>query len=343
MLYATTRNNLDTYTAQRVLQDRRAPDGGFFVPFRLPEFSETEIAVFREKSFNRCVSEVLNLFFHSNLTNFDLDLTIGRYAVRLEMLNQRMIMAECWHNTQWEFDRLVKDLVNLVRQEAFSCGSCDWAEIGVRIAVQFGIFGELMRHDMAGSDKKVDVSVVGGDFSAPMSVWYARAMGLPVGNIICSCNENSNLWNFICHGQLRTEGIAIQTCVPEADIVIPAGIERLIYAYGGCSEVEQYLEALRQGKNYYVDDRFLQQLRQGLYVTVTSQQRILDTIPNVYATHDYILSLSSALNYIGLQDYRARTGECRNAVILTEKSPRTDAAIVAEVLGFTSETLEKLL
>ena len=76
---------------------------------------------------------------------------------------------------------------------------------------------------------------------------------------------------------------------------------------------------------------------------MSSQQRILETIPNVYATHDYILSLSSALNYIGLQDYRARTGECRNALILKEKSPRVDAAVVADALGFTQHTLEKLL
>ena len=332
MLYATTRNNLDTYTAQRVLQDRRAPDGGFFVPFRLPVFSEAEIAAFGERSFNKCVAEILNLLFQTR-----------RYAVRLETLNQRMIMAECWHNPQWEFRRLVKDLVDLVRQEDSVCDSGDWAEIGVRIAVLFGIFGELMRHGMADSDKKVDISVVGGDFSAPISAWYARAMGLPIENIVCSCNENGNLWNFICHGQLKTDGVAISTCVPEADIAVPAGVERLIHACGGTAAVEQYLDALRQGKTYYAEDRFLQQLRQGIYVTVTSQQRILETIPNVYTTHDYILSLSSALNYIGLQDYRARTGECRNALILTEKSPRTDAAMVADALGFPMKTLEKLL
>ena len=344
MLYATTRNSADTHTAQRVLQDRRASDGGFYVPFRLPIFGEEEIASFREKSFNKSVAEILNLLFNTHFTSFDLDLSVGRYAVRLEMLNTRLIIAECWHNPQWEFRRFVRDLVSLVRQEAdttFESG--DWSEIGVRIAVIFGIFSELMRRGMVSSDKKVDISVVAGDFSAPMSAWYARSMGLPVGNIICSCNENGNLWNFICHGQLRTDGISVPTCVPEADIVIPSGLERLIYACGGHEEVQRYLEAVRQGKTYYAEDKFLQKLRHGLYVTVTSQQRILETIPNAYTTHDYILSPSSAMNYIGLQDYRARTGECRNALILTEKSPRTDAAFVAQMLGFTQETLDKLL
>ncbi len=343
MLYVTTRNNRDAFTAQRVLQDRRAPDGGFYVPFRIPVFSESEIAEFGKKSFNKCVAEILNLLFNTHLTSFDLDLAVGRYAVRLEMLNQRIVMAECWHNPQWSVSCLIRDIIDLLRGDQPDTESGEWAQIGIRIAILFGIFGELMRHEVASSEKKVDVSVVSGDFSAPISAWYARAMGLPIGNIICSCNENSNLWNFICHGQFRMDSVAIPTFVPEADMVAPAGIERLIYACGGCEEVGRYLDAVRQGRTYYVEERFLQQLRRGIYVTVTSQQRILETIPNVYATHDYILSLSSSLNYIGLQDYRARTGECRNALILTDNSPRNDAALVADALGFSVNTLEKLL
>ena len=107
--------------------------------------------------------------------------------------------------------------------------------------------------------------------------------------------------------------------------------------------MQRYLEAARLGKNYYADDKLLQKLRQGIYVTVTSQHRVLETIPNAYTTHDYILSPSAALNYIGLQDYRARTGECRNALIFTERSPRTDVSVVARALGFTQQTLEKML
>ena len=43
MLYVTTRNNRDAYTAQRVLRENRGPDGGLYVPFREPVFSREEI------------------------------------------------------------------------------------------------------------------------------------------------------------------------------------------------------------------------------------------------------------------------------------------------------------
>ena len=44
MLYVTTRNNRDAYTAQRVLRENRGPDGGLYVPKDFPHFSMEEIA-----------------------------------------------------------------------------------------------------------------------------------------------------------------------------------------------------------------------------------------------------------------------------------------------------------
>ena len=105
----------------------------------------------------------------------------------------------------------------------------DWITVGIRMGVLFGIFGELIRAGEAGPGKKVDVAVCAGDFSPVMSVWYAREMGLPIENIICCCNENDTLWNFICLGQLRTDRVAVSTLVPEGDVAVPVGLERLIY------------------------------------------------------------------------------------------------------------------
>lgn len=344
MLYATTRNNADAYTAQRVLTARRGADGGLFVPYRLPRFSESEILALGEKNFNTCLAETLNLLFNTRLTAYDVDFTMGRYSVRLQQLGQRIVMAECWHNTDWCFSRMARDLTDLVRldREADACPE-GWAEIGVRIGVLFGIFGELIRAGIAGTDRKVDISVVSGDFSAPISVWYARQMGLPVGNIVCCCNENGNLWDFICHGQLRTDGVAVKTVIPEGDMVVPEGLERLISAYGGPEEVDRYVQAVRRGGIYYVEDGFLRRLRKGIYVTVSSQKRILATIPSAYATHKYLLSPSSALAYAGLQDYRARTGEMRSALVLAEKSPGIDSGTVAAALGVLPQELDSFL
>ena len=342
MLYVTTRSKDDAYTARRALLEDRGPDGGMFVPFRVPGFSAEEIDSLAQKRFNDCVAEVLNRLFGSRLTGWDVDLCVGRKPVRVSRLNNRILMGECWHNLSARFSQMVVNLTKMI------CGEADavpgkWAETGVRIAVLFGIFGELMREGIAGRQQKVDISVVSGDFSAPLSAWYAREWGLPIGNIVCCCNENGNLWDFICHGQLRTDGVAVKTVTPEGDVVVPDGLECLIHAYGGAQEVSRYVEVLRRGGTYYIEDNLLHVLRRGLYVTVSSDRRVLNTIPKVYGSQRYLLSPCSALAFAGLQDYRSRTGESRWALVLAERSPGCDTEIVADALGISREKLEKHL
>ncbi len=344
MLYVTTRNDQTVFTAQRALTENRGPDGGMYVPFRDPEFTAEDIALLKNKTFSQCVADALNRLFDSNITSWDVDFSIGRYAVRLKMLGSRIVMGQLWHNLESDFPRIVNNLTNLLRNDgSLDAPSADWADIGIRIAVLFGIFGELMRSGIAGKRKTVDISVFSGDFSAPISAWYARKWGLPIGNIICACNENSNLWDFVCHGQLKTGEIAAITDTPLGDYVAPEGLERLIYAVGGVEEVERYLAVLRSGGVYYMEEALLNRMRDGLYVTVTSGRRLRQTIPTVFSTHRYVLSPYSALAYAGLQDYRVRKGESGGALILEERSPLLDAEFVSASLGIDVDTLQAYL
>ena len=344
MLYATTRNHNDAFTPLRVLTSKRGPDGGLYVPFRIPGFSDEEIRSLAKKNFNSNLADSLNLLFGNHLTGYDIDLAVGRNSVRLQQLGQKIIVGELWHNTQWQFERMVQDLSTLVLADKNETAETEgWAEIAIRIAVLFGIFGELIREEIVTSEKKADISVIAGDFSVPMAVWYARQMGLPIGDIVCCCNENSNLWNFICHGQLRSDGVAIQTVVTEGDVVVPDGLERLISVYGGPEEAQRFMDTVRTGRTYYVEDAFLHRMRQGIYVTVSSDRRILNTIPNTWNTHRYLTDPETALAYAGLQDYRARTGAMRAALILSENCPSNSYEMIASALGASADSMKEYI
>ncbi|MGN0978689.1 MAG: hypothetical protein ACI4PH_11590 [Faecousia sp.] len=336
MLYVTTRNSRDTFTTQRALRENRGPDGGMYLPFRAPCFSQAELDDQAEKPFAQRMAEILNLLFQTRLSGWDVDFCAGRYPVRLESLRHRVVMAEIWHNSEWDFDRTVRNLTARLQDgEIGEPGG--WARIAVRIAVLFGIFGEL-RH--AGVNQPVDIAMVSGDFSAPISAWYARQWGLPIGNLVCCCNENNSLWDLICHGQLRTDVLSIPTAIPEADVALPEDLERLIFECGGTLEVRRYLDACRQGSIYCPNDAVLAQLRKGLYVSVVSSQRMETTIPSVYRTHGYILAPSAALAYAGMQDYRAKTGQTGPCLVLAEKGPLHNAEAVASMLGISTEELK---
>ena len=341
MLYVTTRNNVDVYTVQRTLTQNRAPDGGLFVPFHSPAFSEAEIGALREKTFNQCVAELLNRMFATKLTSWDLDFTIGRYPVRVSRLRHRILMGECWHNPEWNIDRLLR-MVRL-KLDAQAAGNGSWVEIGIRIAMLFGLYGELLRENILLPGDKFDISSVSAELAGPVSAWYAKQWGLPVENIIVCCNENNEFWNLICHGQFRTDTVSVSTTTPLADVILPENLERLIHGCGGDSEVERYLACCICGSMYSPSDSVLKKLRDGIFVSVISSHRMESILPGAYATHGYLMSPYTALAYGGLLDYRAKSGQLRHGLVLAERSPLCDVQTVCRCLDISEQELKKRL
>lgn len=336
MLYLTTRSSRDAYTAQRALRESRGPDGGMYLPFRGPSFAPEDWKNLSAMPFGQRVAEILNRLFQMRLTCWDVDVCIGRNPVNIESLGHRTLVAELWHNPGQSYDYLARELAEQLLNES-SCQS-GWLSIALRIAMLFGIYGQLP----GVSSEPVDISVISGDFAAPISAYYARAWGLPIGNIVCCCNENSGLWELLRHGQLRTDTASVPTILPEADVVVPENLERLVYEAGGTDEVERYLASCRRGGTYAPSETVLAKMNRGLSVSVVSSSRISQTISSVYRTHRYVLSPGSALSYAGLMDYRAKAGQARNALILAEKSPALDAERTAAALNISRQELNEL-
>ena len=337
MLYLTTRSSRDAYTAQRALRESRGPDGGMYLPFRGPSFAPEDWKKLSAMPFGQRVAEILNRLFQMRLTCWDVDVCIGRNPVNIESLGHRTLVAELWHNPGQSYDYLARELAEQLLNES-SCQS-GWLSIALRIAMLFGIYGQLP----GDSSEPVDISVISGDFAAPISAYYARAWGLPIGNIVCCCNENSGLWELLRHGQLRTDTASVPTILPEADVAVPENLERLVYEAGGTDEVERYLASCRRGGTYAPSETVLAKMNRGLSVSVVSSSRISQTISSVYRTHRYVLSPGSALSYAGLMDYRAKAGQARNVLILAEKSPALDAERTAAALNISRQELNELL
>lgn len=340
MLYITTRNNLDTYTAHRAVTEARGPDGGIFVPYKIVTFSEEELLSLGTISFNQRLAQVLGRLLGIRSSGWDLDLYIGRYPVRLNKMSHRIAIAETWHNSDGNFHRLVENIGKILPTETECC--TPWLEMSVRIAVLFAVFGELLSKGLLEADTRFDISLISGDFFGPMSAWYAREMGLPVENIVCCCNENSSLWNLIYHGEFRTDQVCINTGIPEADVTVPDGLECLVSACCGTQETQRYLETVRLGRMYCATDYF-ERLRRGFHVSVISEPAVLRTIPNVFSTSGAVLSSAAALAYAGLLDYRARTGESRLGLVLADRGPETDIDNLAKAFHVSSREMQDWL
>ena len=331
MLYVTTRNTGDQYPALRTLGQNYGPDGGAYVPFCLPFFEREEVEALKEKSFSATVALVLNKLFLPRLDGVELDFVLGRNPVKLTEMNHRIAIAELWHNIHWNFDWLVSELTQRLRVESqLQQPITEWAHLAVRIAALFGVFGRLLRNGAVSFEQGVDVAAASGDFAMPMAAWYAREMGLPIGNIIC-CDERSGTWDLLHHGQVRTSD------------PLPRGFERLIFGRLGEMETRRYVEICERRGVYAPEEEMLDLLRQGMFASVISARRTSRTIASVYNTNGYLMGSEAAMAFAGLQDYRATGGENRLTLILAQHRPADDLQTVASAIGVDPTVLKAQL
>ena len=342
MLYVTTRDKTDAFTAYHTLCKDRAPCGGYYIPFQEIRYSIKEINALKDKTFGQCVADILNRFFSARLDGWDVEFCIGRRPVKLTAMSHKIVIAECWNNPDWNFSRTVRNLRGrLLGNRDTTDVPSDWMRIAVRIALLFGIFGELERIGLTDTNHPIDVSVCAGDFSGPMAVWYAREMGLPIGKIIFACNENSGAWDLVHHGEIHCNAPVVPTKIPLSDEPVPADLERLIYSAFGSEEVSRWLAVLARRGVYTLDDEQVFALREVLFGAVVSQKRLDSVIRNVYRTSTYILDPYTALAFGGLQDYRSTHTEATPALILSEQGPVCQLDIVSAAMGISADELKE--
>ena len=306
MLYVTTRDNKDAYTAHRALHADLAPDGGSFVPFRLPVYSNEEIECLANNSFGQNIADILNVFFSAQLTGWDVDLCVGRNLAKLISLSQKILVAEIWHNPTAKFRYVIENLYKKITDDQGDKPSA-WFEVAVRIAVLFGTFGEIRREALIDKESGFDVVVNAGDSAAASAVWYAKRMGLPIDTIIFSCDEGSFEWDVL------RRGICSTTTEDNS-------LEQMIYHAFGPEETKKFLLAETVGGVYAADEDLVQKLQNDAFAAAVSRNRLAGVVSSVSRTDSYRISNETACSFGGLQDYRARTREVRPALILVEAS-----------------------
>ncbi len=324
MLYATTRNSNDFYTAYKTMYTHSDPNGGLYVPFRLSAWSREALRALPQNSFAENTAQVLNLFFSTALTSQDVEIAVGTWPVGLVSLGSRLTVAQCWRDAAGGLSRITKALDRELRPDAQEQIPTNWVQIAVAVALLFGIFGELMGSDAYLLDNPVDIAVTTGDFSMPMAAWYGKKMGLPIANIICGCNANGGVWDLMHHGQLSTGDTLVETSTPDADWVVAPNLERLVSSTLGEQEVHRFLGCCQKGSLYSLEGEALEALRDGIYAGVISDSRVQTLISTVYSTNQYRLSPYGALAYGSLMDYRAKFQESRMAILIADRSPEPD-------------------
>lgn len=309
MLYITTRGQKDAFTAHRTLHNNFAPDGGCFAPFKMPEFDRDFLLALKDMPFGDVVAEIINVFFSTGLTGLDVEYAIGKTPAQLVTMSHRVCIAENWHNSGGAYSYIL-DSIN--RKLCDSEVPTLWVKTVVRIAIMFALHGQMLKQGVIDPDQTFDIAVNGDDFSDPMAAWYARKFGLPIGDIICTCVDNSIVWDLLHRG-----------VYPGGDISdeLHMGLEQLLCGTLGYNAVAEFNASVSGSKSFSVCEALLPILNGGLFCSVVGQSRADATINSVYRSNGYILDSDAALCYGGLQDYRAKTGSVNMTLVISDKKP----------------------
>ncbi len=304
MLYISTRNTADTFTAYHALHEATAPDGGNYVPFYLSVFSTADLLKLRENTCGDAIANCLNLFFGTRICGWNVECAIGRTPFKIETLSQRLIIAETWRNPEGNIAFLVDKLYELVCGADYSGVKPNgWSLIAIKISLLFGIYACM---DVSYGER-FDIAVPAGDFSDVVAAGYCRSMGLPVGITICACNENSAIWDLIFRGELST------------NVSHPMYMETFVYMALGADEVKRYLDACNKKRAFIITEEQQQLVAEHLYASVVSTKRIESVISGMYQSNKYSMDHNAALSYSALQDYRASNGVNNDTLVLAKK------------------------
>ena len=304
MLYLSTRSRTESYTAHRVLHTDRTPDGGLFVPHQLPHFSRREVLQLSRRTFGENVAQILNVFFSAKMTGWDVDFCCGRSPVKVVELPRRVVIAELWHNTAASYTYMEQALYNKLCADQKESMVTDWARIAIYIAVLFATYGTT---EAAKTADNIDIALDADEFIVPTAAWYARKMGLPIGMILCGNEDTGVVWDLLHRGETSTASAASEL----------TGLERLIYSIGGYEASAAFVQTCSARKTYHVTEESLGDLNDGLFAAVVSSTRVPSVMESFYRSHGYAMDPFAAIGYGALQDYRARTGESRNTLLLS--------------------------
>lgn len=307
MLYLSTRNKADSFTAYRVLHTDAAPDGGMFLPMQLPVQDDIALAAFEQMTFGETAATILNLFFGTQLSGWDIDFAVGRQALDLVSAGYRVSLAESWHNPAGSHAYLLQRLYNLVIGEKSGTKMPNrWFQTVVNIAVLFGIYGKYSRQEIY----EFDIAVETGDLLMLLAIRYAQKMGLPVRKIILGSLEGDSLWEFLSYGDYQTSRKDLLVC-----------FEALLWLEFGYSEAQAYVSAIECKHTYRLKEWKLDQFRKDMFATVVGDNRAKNVIDGMLRTNNYRMERSTARAFAALQDYRAKTGENKNTLLFSRNAP----------------------
>lgn len=209
--------------------------------------------------------------------------------------------------------------------------SINWARITSQIVYYF--YGYFRWLDQAGRTfgEELPISVPTGNFGDILAGYVAKKMGLPLGKLIISSNDNDILTRFFESGRYEMKTV-VPSWSPAMDIQISSNFERLLFLLHGRDGdiISSKMSQLKAEGGFSVDESVMKTFREDFSAQRVVGDECLGTIKAFREKHGYTLCPHSA---VGVQAAIKELGEDSEVMCLATAHPGKFQDAVEKAIG----------
>lgn len=226
----------------------------------------------------------------------------------------------------------------LLGEKGFMFSSANSINIGrlvPQIVYYVYTYAQLLKEGRISAGESINIVVPTGNFGNILAAYYAKCMGIPVGQLICASNKNNVLADFMKTGVYDRRREFFVTNSPSMDILISSNLERFLFEISGrdSSIVSGLMDRLRREGVYEINADMKENLK-VIYGGFADEAETLEAIKKVFEISGYVIDTHTAVAYAVYERYKEETGDIRAAVIASTASPFKFPKSINEALHF---------
>lgn len=213
-----------------------------------------------------------------------------------------------------------------------SANSINVGRLVPQVTYYFDAYAQLVKSGTIACGDAVDYCVPTGNFGDVLAGYYAKCLGLPVGQLIVASNTNKVLTDFIETGTYDRRRDFVKTISPSMDILVSSNLERLLYYLtdGDCERVSAWMSDLSSTGVYTLPADIMERMRATFSCGFATDDDTRDAIRTTWEREHVLIDPHTAVGKCVL-DRTERTG--RQRVCLSTANPYKFSADVLAALG----------
>ena len=213
-----------------------------------------------------------------------------------------------------------------------SANSINVGRLVPQVTYYMDAYAQLVQRGTIALGDKVDYCVPTGNFGDVLAGYYAKCLGLPVGQLIVASNTNKVLTDFIETGTYDRRREFVKTISPSMDILVSSNLERLLYYLtdGDCERVAGWMRSLSETGVYTLPTDVMDRMRETFTCGFATDDDTRETIRSTWEREHVLIDPHTA---VGKCVIDRRESEGRQRVCLSTANPYKFSADVLAALG----------